>query len=106
MSAMFKPLRTISPEPGRVFFAMPFGLKTATPGAEPFDFDAFYHDVCVPTVAGDCGMVPLRVDSIYGPQGVLDAVWRTMQQAEFVVVDFSAKSVNVAFEFGWALLLG
>ncbi|GGM76864.1 hypothetical protein ACFFX1_35780 [Dactylosporangium sucinum] len=103
---MFKPLRTIGPEPGRVFFAMPYGVKTVSPGVEPFDFDAFYSDVCVPTVAEDCGMVPLRVDGIYGPQGVLDAVWRTMQQAEFVVVDFSAQSVNVAFEFGWALLLG
>jgi small subunit ribosomal protein S1 len=106
VNAIFKPLRTISPEQGRVFFAMPYGKKIVADGGEPFDFDAFYRNVCVPTVADDCGMVPLRVDGIYGPQGVLDAVWRTMQQAELVVVDFSAQSLNVAFELGWAMLLG
>lgn len=106
MNAIFKPVRTISPERGRVLFAMPYGKKPVPGGTDPFDFDAFYTDICAPTVTEDCGMVPLRVDSIYGPQGVLDAVWRTMQQAEFVVVDFTAQSVNVAFEFGWALLLG
>lgn len=106
MNAVFKPLRTLGPEPGHVFFAMPYGVKPISPGVDPFDFDAFYADVCVPTVAEDCGMVPLRVDGIYGPQGVLDAVWRTLQRAEFVVVDFSGQSANVVFEFGWALLLG
>jgi hypothetical protein len=102
--ALFKPLRTMGPEPGKVLFAMPFGHKTLSNGA-PFDFDAFYTDVCVPTVR-DCGMEPVRVDGIYGSQGVLETVWRAMQQAHIVVVDLTARSVNVSFELGWGLLLG
>jgi len=51
-------------------------------------------------------MEPVRVDGIYGSQGVLETVWRAMQQAHIVVVDLTARSVNVSFELGWGLLLG
>ncbi|HEX4705479.1 MAG TPA: S1 RNA-binding domain-containing protein [Pseudonocardiaceae bacterium] len=102
---MFNPTRTVGPEPDKIMFAMPFDVKTLRTG-EQFDFTAFYHDVCVPLVRDDCGMEPVRVDGIYGTQGVLDSVWRAMQQAGIVVVDFTACSANVALEFGWALLLG
>lgn len=105
MSNMFKPTRTMGPEQGSVFFAMPFGTKKLRNGDE-FDFDLFYRDECVPVVRDDCEMDPVRVDGIYGSQGVLEAVWRAMQKADLVVVDFTTRSANVAFEFGWALLLG
>ncbi|MGV9364245.1 hypothetical protein [Amycolatopsis sp. NPDC003731] len=105
MSSIFKPTRTMAPEPGNVFFAMPYGVKVLSNGQE-FDFDEFYREECVPVVREDCAMSPVRVDGIYGSQGVLEAVWQAMQQADLVVVDFSGRSANVAFEFGWALLLG
>ena len=104
MTKMFKLTRTMGPERGKVFFAMPFGTKEVN--GVPFDFDAFYHDECVPVVRDDCGMEPVRGDEIYGSQGVLETVWRAMQQADLVVADFTARSPNVALEFGWALLLG
>ena len=105
MVAMFNPTRTVPPEADKIMFAMPFDRKTLRTG-EQFDFTAFYHDVCVPLVRDDCGLEPVRVDGIYGTQGVLDTGWRAMQQAGIVVVDFTACSANVALEFGWALLLG
>ncbi|WP_028804786.1 S1 RNA-binding domain-containing protein [Streptomyces sp. 142MFCol3.1] len=105
MSTLFKPVRTMGAQPGNVFFAMPFGTKTLTNGTS-FDFDGFYADVCVPLVSDECGMEPVRVDGIYGSQGVLETVWRAMQQAHIVVADLTARSVNVSFELGWALLLG
>lgn len=103
MSAIFKPTRTLNPEPDHVFFAMPFGIKELANG-QPFDFDAFYTDVCVPVVR-ECGMTPVRVDGLYGAQGVLEAVWRAMQQAGVVIADFTGGSPNVAFEMAWALML-
>src|SRR3569833_2734148 len=105
MSSICKPTRTMAPEPGIVFFAMPYGVKVLSNGQE-FDFDEFYREECVPVVREDCAMSPVRVDGSYGSQGVLEAVWQAMQQADLVVVDFSGRSANVAFEFGWALLLG
>lgn len=104
MGNLFKLTRTMTPEQGKVFFAMPFGEKPVR--GEPFDFDAFYTDECVPVVRDECGMQPVRGDEIYGSQGVLDAVWVGMQQAELVVADFTTRSANVALEFGWAVLLG
>jgi predicted RNA-binding protein with RPS1 domain len=101
----FKPVRTIGSQPGNVFFAMPFGTKTLSNGT-PFDFDRFYVDVCIPLVRDECGMEPVRVDGIYGAQGILETVWHAMQQAHIVVADLTARSVNVGFELGWALLLG
>ncbi|UVS78602.1 hypothetical protein [Actinokineospora sp. UTMC 2448] len=104
MSTLFKPTRTLNAKPGNVFFAMPFGTKTLADGRQ-FDFDAFYVNVCVPVVRDDCGMTPVRVDGLYGSQGVLDSVWRALQQANLVVADFTGGSPNVAFEVAWALML-
>ncbi|MFX0576256.1 hypothetical protein [Nocardia nepalensis] len=101
---MFKLTRTMGPEKGKVFFAMPFGTKKV--GAGDFNFDEFYADECVPIVRDDCGMEPVRGDEIYGSQGVWETVWNGIQQAELVVVDFTARSTSVVLEFGWAVVLG
>lgn len=97
-------LRDLGPEDGVVFFAMPFSERQLADGRH-FDFDQFYREVLAPTVE-ECRMTPIRADSIYGPAGVLDIVWRGIQRASVVVVDFTGKSPNVALECGWALLLG
>ncbi|GAA2683467.1 MULTISPECIES: S1 RNA-binding domain-containing protein [Actinosynnema] len=104
MSALFKPARTLNSEPGNVFFAMPFNKKRLQDGTE-FDFDDFYRTVCVPVVRDACGMTPVRVDGVYGSEGVLDAIWRAMQLADLVVADCTGGSPNVAFEIAWALML-
>ena len=44
---MFKLTRTLTPEAGRVFFAMPYGSKRLTEDGEPFDFDNLYQKVFV-----------------------------------------------------------
>lgn len=103
MPTMFKLVRTTWSEKGNVFFAMPYGVKKAR--GEDFDFDDFWTGVCVPVVSDTCDMKPVRGDEIYGSQGVLQATWDCMDAADIVVVDFTARSANVAMEFGWALLL-
>jgi small subunit ribosomal protein S1 len=97
--------RTLAPEPGRVFFAMPYGTKPTRDG-EMFDFDDLYEKVFVRAVH-QCDMVEDRADHIFGTAvGVLDAVWTGIQRAEVVVVDFTTRSADVALEFGWAAVLG
>jgi small subunit ribosomal protein S1 len=92
------------PEKGVIFFAMPYGDKTLSNG-QPFDFNQFYAGVLKKAVDKD-GMTPLRADGIYGLQGVLETIWRGIQKAEVVVIDFTTKAPNVALEFAIALLLG
>jgi small subunit ribosomal protein S1 len=103
---MFKLTRTLTPEAGRVFFAMPYGSKRLTEDGEPFDFDNLYQKVFVRAVQ-QCGMTEERADHIFGTTiGALDAVWEGIQRAEVVVVDFTTRSADVALEFGWAMALG
>lgn len=97
--------RTLAPEPGRVFFAMPQGTKPTRDG-EMFDFDNLYEKVLVRAVH-QCSMVEDRADHIFGTTaGVLDAVWTGIQRAEVVVVDFTTRSADVGLEFAWAAVLG
>lgn len=96
-------MRDLATVTGNCFLVQPYGVKPVA--ARSFDFDEFHRNVTEPTVAG-CGLTIHRADSIYGPAGVLDAVWRGIQQAEVVIVDFTGRSPNVAIEFGWALVLG
>jgi ribosomal protein S1 len=100
---MLKPDRTHPPEPGVVFFAMPFGSKNAGDD-EPCDFDTLYTSAFAPTVEA-CGMKPERLDNLYGPQGVLELIWWAIQRAEIVVIDFSLRNSNVTFEYGLAWTL-
>ena len=101
---MLTPERTHPTETGVVFFGMPFGVKIAE-GGQKCDFDAIYTEAFAPTVRA-LGMKPERLDNLYGPQGVLDLIWRAIQRAEIVVIDFSHKNSNVTFEYGLAWTLG
>ena len=101
---MLKPERTHPPESGVVFFAMPFGTQSIN-GAESCDFDTIYASAFAPTVEA-CGMKPERLDNLYGTQGVLEGIWRAIQRAEIVVIDFSLRNANVTFEYGLAWTLG
>ncbi len=101
---MLTPERTHPTETGVVFFGMPFGEKIAQDG-QKCDFDAIYSEAFAPTVQA-LGMKPERLDNLYGPQGVLDLIWRAIQRAEIVVIDFSHKNSNVTFEYGLAWTLG
>jgi small subunit ribosomal protein S1 len=97
-------MRDLATEPGNCFLAIPYGVKRVGAGGE-FDADAFHGKNTVQVVQ-ECGMTAHRADSIYGPTGVLDAVWRGIQKAEIVIVDFTGRTANVLLEFAWALMLG
>jgi S1 RNA binding domain len=101
---MLSPERTHPTEPGVVFFGMPFGERLSE-GGQKCDFDAIYTGAFAPTVEA-LGMKAERLDNLYGPQGVLDLIWRAIQRAEIVVIDFSHKNSNVTFEYGLAWTLG
>lgn len=95
--------RTHRPEPNVVFFAMPFGHKPVD--GEPCDFDSEVYEVLRDALR-DNGFKPERLDGLYGPTAMVDLIWRSIQRAEYVVVDFTTRSHNVTFEFALALVLG
>ncbi|MFF0609799.1 S1 RNA-binding domain-containing protein [Nocardia tengchongensis] len=97
-------LRDERPIEGRLFAITPYGKKTLHDG-QLFDFDAFYQDGLVPVIE-EAGYTPVRADSIYGPQSLMGPIWRGIQQAEVVLVDFTLRSPNVAMEFAWATIIG
>ncbi|MEU2583643.1 S1 RNA-binding domain-containing protein [Streptomyces avermitilis] len=96
--------RDEQPIEGNVMVVAPFGKKALADGST-FDFDWLYTDVISPTVT-ETGMTPVRGDSVYGPASVLNVVWRAIQQAELIVVDFSCRAPNVAMEYMAAKLIG
>lgn len=91
--------RTHAPEPGVVMFVMPFGVK------DGFNYDSFYSQILKPKIES-MGLIPQRVDEVYGEQSMLEVIWRTIQRAEILVADFSHRSVNVGLEVGWGMILG
>jgi len=101
---MIKLVRDEMPQEGLVFVAMPYQVKQLA-GGVMFDFDDLYEKVYAPTIQ-ECGMKPERADLIFGTaEGVFDAVWRGVQRAEVVVVDCTARSVDVALELMMAITL-
>jgi small subunit ribosomal protein S1 len=99
-----KLMRDSRPEANTVFWAAPFGTKMLANG-EPFDFDAFFAEVIVPTCT-EVNMKVLRADQVYGKGDVAETAWHGIQLAPLVLVDFSARSCNVAAEFALSLALG
>jgi len=96
--------RNEAPIEGQVFLSMPYGVKKVASGEE-FDFDQFHETALAETIRA-AGMTPVRADSMYGTQSVMGTIWRGLQQAEIVIVDFTGRSPNVAMEFGMATLIG
>lgn len=96
-------MRDTRPEPNKVFLAAGFG-RTPLPNGEEFDNDAFYTGVICPTCAS-IGLEVLRADELYGKGDLTETAWHGIQLASLVIVDFSARSGNVAAEFAIALLL-
>src|SRR5262249_47195027 len=97
--------RTHPPEPNVVFFALPFGTKPLNGhDGETCDFDKVYP--ILEKTLQDHGYKPERPDGIYGPTAMIELIWRNIQRAEYVVVDFTTRNHNVTFEFGLALVLG
>ncbi|HEY1214198.1 MAG TPA: S1 RNA-binding domain-containing protein, partial [Bryobacteraceae bacterium] len=99
-----KLMRDCRPEAGTVFLAAPFGTKAVRNG-KSFDFDTFYNQVIVPACAA-VDMTAIRADEIYGKGDITETAWHGLQRAAVVLVDFSARSTNVAAEFALALALG
>lgn len=97
-------LRDERPIEGRLFMATPWGKKELADGSI-FDFDAFYENELAP-VAEAAGFTPVRADNIYGPQSVMEPIWRGIQQAEVVLVDFTNRNANVAMEYTLAMIIG
>jgi small subunit ribosomal protein S1 len=97
--------RTHPPETDVVFFAMPIGSKPLNGAEGPrCDFDKVYS--ILEQTLRTAGLKPERLDGLYGPTAMIDLIWRSIQRAEYVVVDFTTKNHNVTFEFGLALVLG
>ncbi|WP_083267877.1 S1 RNA-binding domain-containing protein [Lentzea guizhouensis] len=84
---------------GNVFVACPYGPR------DGFDHDEFYLKALVPVIKG-VGMTPVRADSIYGPQTIMGTVYRGIEQAEVVIIDFTGRNANVAMEFMMAAMIG
>lgn len=102
---MIKLERQEMPQEGIAFIAMPYGTKSVD-GVAPVDFDELYERVYAETVTR-CGMKPVRADRIWGSdQGILHVVWRGIQSAEVVIVDCSARSIDVGLELGLSMALG
>jgi small subunit ribosomal protein S1 len=99
-----KLMRDCRPEANTVFWAAPFGNKQLANG-EQFDFDAFFTDVIVPTCV-KANLKVLRADQVYGKGDLTETAWHGIQLAPLVLVDFSARSCNVAAEFALSLTLG
>jgi hypothetical protein len=96
--------RTVFPDEKAVFFAMPYGKKDVRGATR--DFDQLYDDAYDPA-ARACGLEPIRADHILDTlNGVMEAAWKGIQRAGTVIVDFTARSPDVALEFGWAICLG
>lgn len=83
----------------RLFFIMPFGSREVIPGAEPFDFDAFYRGVLRP-VAVDSSWDPLRVDEVVAPGAITNQAIQELLRSELVVADVSSANSNVYYELG------
>jgi len=102
---VIKLVRDEKPEEGLAFLAMAYGTKPLADGT-PFDFDELYGKVYAPTV-GECGMTAQRADRLFeSSDGVLEAVWRSLQRAEVVIVDCTTRSADLALELGLAIALG
>ncbi len=99
-----KLMRDSRPETSTVFWAAPFGTKALADG-ELFDFDEFFSEVIVPTCTA-INLKVLRADQVYGKGDVAESAWHGIQLASVVLVDFSARSCNVAAEFALSLALG
>jgi hypothetical protein len=84
---------------GNVFVACPYGPR------DGFDHDEFYLKALVPVITG-VEMTPVRADSIYGPQTIMGTVYRGVEQAEVVIIDFTGRNANVAMEFMMAAMIG
>ncbi|ANZ36153.1 hypothetical protein BBK82_08825 [Lentzea guizhouensis] len=82
-----------------MFVACPYGPR------DGFDHDEFYLKALVPVIKG-VGMTPVRADSIYGPQTIMGTVYRGIEQAEVVIIDFTGRNANVAMEFMMAAMIG
>lgn len=91
--------RTHAPEEGVVFIAMPFGVK------DGYDFDRFHDGILVPTLK-QLDLKPERLDDIYATTDMPQLIIRSVQRAELVIVDLSAKSVNVGWELCLASVYG
>jgi ribosomal protein S1 len=83
---------------------MPFGRKHL-PDGEERNFDELYVDVLKPELE-ELDLAVTRADDIFGPPGIIDVVWRGIQEAEVVVAVMTGRFPNVALELGLALLLG
>ena len=68
----------------------------------PFDrdYDEVYAAIC--RACGRHSLDAIRVDDIYGPNSVIDDVFRIIVQSRFVISDLTMKNPNVLYETGIA----
>jgi small subunit ribosomal protein S1 len=96
--------RTHNPEKGTVFVIMPFGKKVIGPDGVVFDFDLMYTDVLKPLIES-LGMRCERIDEVFDTTGLSLSIWRSIQRAELLIVDFTGRAPNVSLEVGWAMAI-
>jgi len=98
--------RDFWPVRGQCFVVMPFGKKTLDNGTE-IDWDVHYNLVIKPIV-DDLRMTCIRADQIYGSgtTGLMDRIWRGIQEAEVIVADLTDRNPNVLYEVGLSHVIG
>ncbi|MES9541367.1 MULTISPECIES: hypothetical protein [unclassified Actinomadura] len=109
MSSPFERLeRDRGPVDDNVFVVMPYGRKEFVDDQGEtvvFDFDEQYDDHYAPLIRS-LGMTPVRGDSLYSGETVLESVWRGLQEGAIVLADLTGSHRNVMIEFAWAYMLG
>jgi 3',5'-cyclic AMP phosphodiesterase CpdA/tetratricopeptide (TPR) repeat protein len=84
---------------GRLFFIMPFGVRSIGGQGESQDFDALYTELLRP-LAVDEDWEPLRVDEVVSPGTVTTQAMKQLFTADLVVADISVPNGNVYYELG------
>jgi hypothetical protein len=87
----------VEPDHTLCFVLMPFNQP---------DLQVVYEDFVKPTVEGQCGLRCERADDIFGPNVVMDDVWRALWRARVVVAELTGRNPNVFYEVGLCHAIG
>lgn len=80
------------------FVLMPFGKKADAAGAV-IDFDAVYHEIIAPAVAG-AGLEPIRADEEQTGGLIHKPMFERLVLCQYAVADLTAANANVFYELG------
>jgi TIR domain len=79
------------------FVVMPFGNP---------DLQVVYEDFVKPTIVERCGLLCERGDDVFGSNGIMDDILKSIDAAHVVLADLTGKNANVFYEVGICHALG